>query len=185
VSSLLRTVAGGRFIDEISNAEILINAVTALTNRQMYHIGMEAINQLEDEVDQRWRETWHANLALWPSIFSGLGVIVNRMTPSHRDRGASAQVYDLLVSLGTHTSAILNLSDVQAQLRYHPGTIVLVCGRVLRHGVETWMGGDRICWAHYVRDNVHNRLGLPRPNWVDIDNYYGLMDTGFRSRLGL
>ena len=178
ISTLLRTPTGGNFMAAISNAEILINSVTALCSRQLYQLGMESINILKNELNGRR----HDNVAFWPSVFSGIGVIVNRVTPSHRDKGACAQAYDLLVSMGTHTSATLSLSDVQAELSYQPGTIVLVCGRVLRHAVESWEGGDRICCAHYMRDNVHNRLGLPRPDWVDIHVYRDLMDGGFQSR---
>lgn len=160
--------------------EILIDSVAALCNRQLYQIGTEAIRRLkyEDAV------SWHPNLALWPSIFSGIGIIVNRVTPAHRDRGACSPVYDLLASLGTHSNARLSLPDVHAQLSYKPGTIVLVCGRVLRHEVTSWEGGDRVCWAHYMRDNVHNRLELPRPDWVNIEAYNNLMESGFRARQG-
>jgi len=175
VSVSLRTDEAGYFLQAISNSEMLIDSVAALCNPELYRIGMEAMRKLKYE----WAGPWHDNVALWPSVFSGIGVIVNWVTPSHRDRGASAPAYDLLVSMGTHTSARLNLADVQAELSYQPGTIVLLCGRVLHHEVQTWEGGDRICWAHYIRDNVHNRLELPRPNWVDVNTYYALMDGAF------
>ncbi|MDT7543746.1 MAG: hypothetical protein QOE33_3659 [Acidobacteriota bacterium] len=181
ISTLLRTPGGGNFMAAISNAEILVNSVTALCSREQYRLGMESINFLRYNLNgQR-----HDCVAFWPSVFSAIGVIVNRVTPSHRDKGSCPQCYDLLLSMGTHTSARLKLSDVQAELSYRPGTIVLVCGRVLRHAVESWEGGDRICCAHYVRDNVHNRMELPRPNWVEINLYRELMDEGFRARQGL
>ncbi|KAG2108757.1 uncharacterized protein F5147DRAFT_549234, partial [Suillus discolor] len=56
----------------------------------------------------------------WPSEFSGLEVIVNRETPSHRDPGASPSFYDLLVSLGKAHHAILALPDLGAELAYPP-----------------------------------------------------------------
>lgn len=167
-------------MDNISNSEILIDSVLALCHPEQYRIGMEAIGKLKFETDE-----WHPNVGLWPSAFSGIGVIVNRVTPAHRDRGASAPVFDLLASMGLHKSATISLPDVQADLSYGPGTILLVCGRVLRHEVQIWDGGERICVAHYMRDNVHNRLGLQRPDWVYTNMYYSLMDEGYRSRQGL
>lgn len=186
ISTLLRTSAGGQFMAAISNAEIIINSVTALCSREQYVLGMESINMLKYKLNgqRHLKGEWHDCVGFWPSVFSGIGVIVDRVTPSHRDKGACAQAYDLLLSMGTHRSATLRLSDVQAELSYWPGTIVMVCGRVLRHAVESWEGGDRICCAHYMRDNVHNRLQLPRPNWVDINIYRELMDEGFRARQG-
>src|ERR1700677_2385152 len=103
VSTLLRTNSGGDFMDNILNSEILIDSVLALYYPEQYRIGMEAIRMLKYETHK-----WHPNVSLWPSVFSGIGVIVNRVTPAHRDRGAAASVFDLLASIGTHTSATIS-----------------------------------------------------------------------------
>jgi hypothetical protein len=181
-SVALRTREGGQFLHAISNTEILVNAILALSAQELYQIGMAATAALQHD---NWVHDWYENMNLWISAFSGMQVIVNRLTPSHRDIGGSAAMYNLLVSTGTHESSHITLRDVQASMRYLPGTVVLVCGRVLRHEVTTWSGGERICIAHYMCDNVHNRLGLPRPDWVDIEEYTTLMEIGFQSRQGL
>jgi Oxygenase domain of the 2OGFeDO superfamily len=179
VSLALRTQDGANFLHAIANAETLLNAILALSATQLYQMGMEATNALKFD---NWVHQWYENVYLWISVFSGIQVIVNRSTPPHRDTGAAGPMYDLLFSTGTHESAELRLGDVQANLGYLPGTVVLVCGRVLRHEVSAWDGGERICIAHYMRDNVHNRLGLPRPDWVNIKSYRELMGIGFTSR---
>lgn len=178
-SVALRTMEGGQFLRAISNTEIVVNAISALCARELYQIGMAATHALKYD---NWVNKWYENINLWTSAFSGIQAIVNRSTPSHRDSGASGAMYDLLFSAGTHEYAEVILRDLQAKMVYLPGTVVLVCGRVLRHAVPTWSGGERICIAHYMRDNVHNRLGLPRPDWVDIGVYTNLMGTGFQSR---
>lgn len=156
-----------------------MNALLAACARGLYQIGAEAVQKLQKG---QGLHTWHENVNLWPSVFSGIQVIVNRVTPSHRDSGAAASMYDLLVSAGTHQSATLGLGDVKANLTYKPGTVVLVCGRVLRHEVANWNLGERICMAHFMRDNVHERLGLPRPPWVNIQHYRDMMASGFQHR---
>ncbi|KAG1892920.1 uncharacterized protein F5891DRAFT_919525, partial [Suillus fuscotomentosus] len=83
----------------------------------------------------------------WPSEFSGLEVIVNRETPSHRDPGALPPFYDLLVSLGKAHHAILALPDLGAELAYPPGTMVYILGKVLENGVPKWGDGERIVIA--------------------------------------
>jgi hypothetical protein len=145
----------------------------------MYEIGNKAIEQIQAG---EGLQQWHEHVHLWPSAFSGIQAIVNRITPSHRDTGAAPSMFDLLVSAGTHRNANLRLGDVKANLSYKPGTVVLVCGRVLKHEVADWKLGERICMAHFMRDNVHQRLGLPRPTWVDIEEYRSLMEASFRSR---
>jgi hypothetical protein len=156
-----------------------MNAALASCGQELYQIGTEAVEMLKQG---EGLHMWYEDINLWPSVFSGIQAIINRITPSHRDSGAAAPVFDLLVSAGTHQSAAITLGDVEANLSYMPGTVVLVCGRVLRHEVPTWKGGERICIAHFMRDNVHERLGLPRPKWVSMDSYRGMMSSGFLSR---
>jgi hypothetical protein len=69
---------------------------------------------------------------------------------------------------------MLDVNDLGMRLQYLPGTGVAIAGKVLRHGVRTWEGGERICLARFVKDSVHDRLGQPRPNWVCYDDYVGL-----------
>lgn len=146
---------------------------------ELYSLGNEAIRKLKTEP---YLEKPHENVQLWPSFFSGIEVITNRITPLHRDPQAAPPVYDFLVSAGTHKEAWLDLPDVRARVEYKPGTVIAVCGKVLRHGVAAWDGGERICLAHFIRDNVHNRLQLPRPDWVSSAPYLAHMDDGFKIR---
>src|SRR3979490_2665344 len=65
--------------------------------------------------------TWYEDINLWPSVYSGIQAIINRTTPCHRNSGAAAPVFDLLVSAGTHRSAAMTLGDILV----HPGFIHL------------------------------------------------------------
>jgi hypothetical protein len=102
---------------------------------------------------------------LWPSIFTGIAVIVNRITPPHTDRGGEPEWYDLLVSAGSSQKAVLKLDELDAELEYRPGTIVLLCGKCLTHSVDSWGEGDRICLAHFLKANVFKRLGIRKVGW--------------------
>jgi hypothetical protein len=128
--------------------------------------------------------SWHKNILLWRSFFSGIEVISNRKTEKHRDKLSDITDYDFLVSAGRHTEAWLELEDVKVKLHYTPGTVVAVCGKVLNHAVPDWEGGERLCIAHFTRDNVHERLGEARPNWVRNEGYIKCMDGGFLARQG-
>ena len=77
------------------------------------------------------------------------------------------------------------MPDLMAQLLYKPGTVTAVSGKVLRHAVYSWKGGERICIAHFTRDLIHNRLGLPRPDWVKIHKYIDMMEEDFVHRQNL
>ncbi|KIJ58338.1 hypothetical protein HYDPIDRAFT_67266, partial [Hydnomerulius pinastri MD-312] len=83
----------------------------------------------------------------WPSLFSGIDIIANRITPRHQDQGSCAEAYDLLVSIGEGHDARLDLCDFKASIGYGPGTLVFLTGRVLRHSVAKWSRGERIVVA--------------------------------------
>ena len=182
ISHELCTTDGAEFITAIQDAEAVLNCITILVCPELYEMGMQAIDRLKEGGSVK---TWHRNIKLWTSIFSGIEVIVNRITPPHRDSQAAPPVYDLLVSAGTHEEAWFDLPDIQTRLSYNPCTVVALSGKVLRHGVAGWVGGERICLAHFIRDNIHNRLNLPRPDWVKRRTYTELMDKYFAFRHGL
>jgi hypothetical protein len=123
---------------------------------------MAAIYQIKAGI-QIAKEYPHTEL--WPSLYTSVDMIVNRVTPPHRDSAGSAKHYDLLVSAGEHTRASLILREVGASFSYAPGTLVFLCGKVLMHELNEWEGGERICVAHYVHDTVHDHLGLARPEY--------------------
>jgi hypothetical protein len=168
VSTDLRSEAAEDFLQSTDSLIVLSNAITALVAPQQYDSGLAAIQQIKqgDELD-----SFHDNLNHWYSIFSGFSLIVNRKTPFHRDPGASGTCFDLLISGGTHSDCWLELPDLGTTLSYAPGTGVFVTGRVLRHGVSSWSGGERICLAHFMKDAVHDRLGQPRPGWMKLDDF--------------
>ena len=151
-----------------AGVDVICNAITALIAPQQYEVGLAAVQLLKDSLHLH---NTHLNLYHWISVWSGFAMIVNRKTYLHRDSGAAPMDYDLLLSGGTHEQCMLDVQDLGLRLLYLPGTTVGVTGKVLRHGVKAWDGGERICQARFMKDAVHDRLGQPRPDWVCHENY--------------
>jgi hypothetical protein len=173
---------GQLFVRSIRTIESIVNAIMSLVSPELYTLGADAVRKLQSGQGlNQWRES----ILEWNSVFSGMQVISNRVTPPHRDPKAAKTMYDILVSAGTHKDAVLCLHDIDTKLHYAPCTVVAVCGRVLLHEVPDWGEGERICVTHYMRDAVHNRLGVPRPAWVSIQSYIVLMDPAFAGRFGV
>jgi hypothetical protein len=102
-------------------------------------------------------------LLTWPTIYSGMDVIANRLTPEHCDKGGALSFYDHLISFGQGHDARLRLHDLNAEFAYQPGTSVLFPGKVLTHSVPEWSKGERLVIAHYAKDDMQNRLEVARP----------------------
>jgi hypothetical protein len=168
VSSDLRSPEAANFLTATSSFDVIANAITALVAPQLYDPGLVAIQLVKD--GQHLHRS-HPNIHLWSSVYSGFAIIVNRLTPPHRDTSGSPMDYDLLVSGGTHKECVLDVHDLGMTLSYLPGTAIAITGKVLRHGVKTWDGGERICQARFVKDAVRDRQGLPRPDWVNYNDY--------------
>jgi hypothetical protein len=183
VSTDFRDSRGADFVRQAKHVELLHSAILALISPDLYWKAFEAINQLlhGNFLSKRFQV-----IDSWTSAFSAWQVISNRITPAHRDMGAAPMVYDILTCAGTYRTSILHVHDLGARFHYTPGTVVGLCGKVLLHEVKDWKGGDRICVAHYIRDSIHDRLGVSRPSWpVMDDKYFSLMAPQFRARHGL
>lgn len=166
-----------KFLRHIQPVEGILNCIGMLICPEMFTAGAKAIKLLKEG---KLVGTDFDNVQLWPSFFSGLEVISNRVTPNHRDPQSAPSMYDFLVSAGSHEETWLKLPDIKTKLLYNPGTVTAISGKVLRHGVPEWQEGkERLCIAHFMRDRVHDRLSIPRPNWVTDVQYLEMMDPKF------
>ena len=153
-----------------------INAIFALISPQLYADGITSLNETKMEYPD------HQGVQTWNSAFSGISVIVNRKTITHRDQGGRAPWYDILFSAGTYKDAYLDVPDLGASFRYKPGTVIAICGRLLRHGVKSWEGGNRMCLAYFMRNNVLHRQGIQSAGWVEAALYQSQMSSGYLAR---
>jgi hypothetical protein len=154
-----------------------VDTIFSLVHTQLFDAGMKAVGELKERFGED-----QPNVKKWPSQTTAIGVIVNRKTLFHRDRGGNPSMYDILVAAGTYRSSLMELPDIDATLQYNPGTVIAICGKVLRHGVRNWEGGERICYAFYCRDNIHHRLNLPRTDWPHLEWYQKYFSHGYFSR---
>ena len=170
-SHTLARPATTSWLKMIMDTEHHLNTLLSLIAPDLFQAGMEAIGKLKKSSPS------HRNLQLWPTAFSAIGVIVNRKTLAHRDQGGWNSCFDLLVAAGNYKQCYLHVADAGARFEYNPGTVVAICGKVLRHSVPSWEGGERICYAHYMRNNVHNRLNVAQSPWASYSHYTQYMSS--------
>ena len=155
------------FLADVAESTAILGGVVSVIHPDLYEAGMIALRWLwnnPDLVDSPLllKEV----LGLWSVLFSGVSIISNRSTPLHRDCNSRKEWMDLLVTLGKYQRGIMTLPGLGVELLYNPGTVVGIAGRVLQHGVEC--DGERACLAYYMRDKVHERLGVRAPSWFNL-----------------
>ncbi|KAH8993770.1 hypothetical protein EDB92DRAFT_1796289, partial [Lactarius akahatsu] len=104
------------------------------------------------------------------SIYSGISVICNHLTPAHQDVSSRKQWYDLLASVGCYQNCNLKLLGLGVLLEYGPSSVVGVLGAMLEHGVPHFEG-ERVCYIYFMRDSVHEWAKVPGRSWMSIDHY--------------
>ena len=155
------------FLAEVAESTAILGGVLSVIHPALYEAGMIALRRLWNNPDLVDRPLLLKEvLSLWSVPFSGVSIISNRSTPLHRDCNSRKEWMDLLVALGKYQRGIMTLPGLGVELLYNPGTVVGIAGRVLQHGVEC--DGERACLAYYMRDKVHERLGVRAPSWFNL-----------------
>jgi hypothetical protein len=162
-----------RWIQDTHKFERFLNLTLSLIHPELFEMGLHMLRKLrkEDYTRDISRE--------WQSVYTGISAIVNRITPGHRDSKGRPEWFDLLVNYnnkGKGSNPRLFIEDVGLDLNYSSGTVIALCGSVLKHEVRQWGGGDRICMAHFMREAVRKRLNVHAAGWVEQSTYYQYFD---------
>jgi hypothetical protein len=174
---------------KISNeVERHLNITLSLIHPELFQCGLEMLRQL------RLSNNTNQIALEWQSVCTGIAIISNRVTPSHRDSKGRVEWYDLLLSYSASSARPrLLIKDLGLDLDYRSGTVVGLCGTALEHEVGNWGVGDRVCYAHFMRESVRKRLAVPPAGWVNQSMYIpensyadgeDAEDTGDRKDMG-
>ncbi|KAG2058072.1 hypothetical protein BDR06DRAFT_877060 [Suillus hirtellus] len=96
----------------------------------------------------------------WVLAHTGATVVCNRDTPGHHDPKCPPEGFDILTSIRSYDNAVINLTNLEIDLGYNPGVMVSYSGRLVRHSVQV-SEGNRIVWAWFMQDSVHNHARTP------------------------
>lgn len=149
----------------MSETSAIVTGMLRIMHPDEYRAGCDAMAQLlAKQADLR------AIINRWGTPFSAVTILSNRSTPAHRDVRSLMEYLDILTSVGTFTEALMELDGIGIQLRITPGTVVGLCGWVLRHAVKP-CGGDRIFYGWYMRSAVHASQNVRPASWVTQEVY--------------
>ena len=154
------------WLDEISESNAILSAILRVVHPQLYVAGRETLNRLRQSTEIKGQDV----LKKWTSVFSGVSVIGNRTTPAHHDGRSRHHWYDLLTALGPYRNCNLELPGLGLSLEYGPGAVVGLSGMMLEHEVPSF-SGERVCYAYFMRDAVHDWARVPGGTWMKTDYY--------------
>ena len=119
------------WLEMTNEVEKFLNLTLSLINPGLFQMGLEMLQKLRDM--DLTKDIAHK----WQSVYSGIAIISNRITPPHHDSKGKPEWFDSLLNYsGTDTSPHLVIEDVGLDLQYSSGTVVGFCSTVFKHGVE-------------------------------------------------
>jgi len=154
------------WLNQMAESNAISTAILAVIHPHLYDAGQQTLNYLRHSPEINRQDV----LNRWNSVFSGISVIYNGNVGAHRDNQSRHNWYDLLITLGRYHGCNLLLPGVGLSLQYGPGTVVGLSGMALEHEV-TQFEGERVCFAHFMRDRVHEWARVPGGSWMKT-NYY-------------
>jgi hypothetical protein len=154
------------WIETSNNLERFLNLTLSLVNPDLFYSGLLTLEKLRE------LETTKDIAQHWQSVYTGISVISNRLTPPHRDSKGRPEWFDTIVNYSNLSSPRLFFEDLGLELEYSGGTVVAFCGSVFKHEVGAWGDGDRVCYAHFMRKSVLEHLKVPVAGWVKHKMYF-------------
>lgn len=148
----------------MDHSSAIFSALLRVVHPDLFFMALNAMEEMARDPNL------HDVVSVWNNVFNGASLISNRESPIHRDCNSKEHWYDLLATLGPYEDGVMEIPGAGVRLAYNSGTIVALAGRVLRHGVGA-VKKDRVCFAYYMRENVHKRMGSMFASWSKEDRY--------------
>ena len=168
-SPLFKTEACTSWLKETWWAAAFTGGLLSIIHPEQYLLGRMALLEVANRPEEcSAPDDIMSALGLWASPFTGVSVMVNRVTPVHRDVQGRDSWMDLLLTVGPYTGCRMEFRSLGIRAVYDTGTVVGVCSKVVPHAASEW-SGERACIAYYMRDNVHARLGIPSGTWMNLN----------------
>ena len=144
------------WLDAVSESNAILSIILAVIHPKLYDAGWNTLKRLRNTPERDPQNV----VSRWASAFSGVAIISNRSTPPHRDGSSRHNWYDILATLGSYRRCDLELLGLGISLEYGPGMVVGLSGSMLEHVVPSFEG-DRVCYAYFMRNNVHEWANIP------------------------
>ena len=151
-------------MSELDETGQLLDGILAVAHPELFkHAGRLKATMVKNN------PSWASIISQWPTHYLAAHLIVNRESLFHRDPKATPGWLDMLASLGTEgdESSILSLRTLGVSIPYGTGTIALINGAVVVHGVPPVIG-DRICYAWGMNRHIFEYYSIYFPDWAFV-----------------
>ena len=98
--------------------------------------------------------------AVDPLLLEGREILFNRKSGLHNDQSDPHLAWAILLALGNFKGGYIRVPALGLRARLEPGDAIFIRGRVLKHEIEAWSGGQRISIPHFTHTSVWRAAGM-------------------------
>ncbi|KAJ8583552.1 hypothetical protein M405DRAFT_748453 [Rhizopogon salebrosus TDB-379] len=168
VSATLKGDHGTQLVISMNLSAILASAALRVMHPALYFAGVDTLLKLGRWARDSGLEDMCDRILHWASVFNVASIMCNRRSPPHRDPKCRPEAFDIMTSISVYHPTVMNIQNFSIKLRYDSCVMVAFSCRLAVHGMHV-ESGDRIVWAWFMRDSVHNFVATPRPDFARYD----------------
>lgn len=94
------------------------------------------------------------------SLLEGREIIFNREIAEHTDSADPQLGWAVLFALGNFQGGDLLVDSLGLRIRLQPGDLIFLRGRVLKHRIDKFTGGQRISIPHFTHTSLWKAAGM-------------------------
>lgn len=155
-SSTTSATATARLWKSLETLSWHINEGIRLLDQPLYD-GLTLLRQRSEDRHPILKALNHID----PLLLEGREIYFNRQSGLHTDSHDPPKGFAVLtVAGGPFTGGYLRVPQLRVRLRLHPGDLIYLRGRILKHEIEPWEGGTRIAMPHFTHTSLWREAGL-------------------------
>jgi hypothetical protein len=165
VSATLKADESHSLVLNMQQPGLLSSAALRVMHPQLYWASISTQVELGRWAAANGQDQMYQCLQQWTSMYTGAAIICNRQLPFHWDPKCPPEGFDILTYIGGYDNSVMQLTNLGIDLAYDSGVMVSYSGQLVRHGIRVGEG-DRIIWAWFMRNSVHNYVRTPRTEYA-------------------
>lgn len=146
--------ATSRIVQQLAPVSYRVNAI-------LQHLDPEHYRQanLVKETLKRKYAGFYAMSSVDPLVYEGREILFNRTSGIHTDSGDPHLGWAILAAFGDFTGGDMDLPNLGLRIRFQPGDVIAIRGRVIPHRIIGDYQGQRISIPHFTHSATWRAAG--------------------------
>jgi hypothetical protein len=139
---------------KLASLSCRVNAILEHLDPEHYQEAVKINEQLKKLSPGMWALSF-----IDPLVYQNREILFNKMSSQHTDKQDPPLGWAILAGFGDYVGGEMKLPQLGLTIRYEPGDIIAIRGRVLRHEIDPNFVGQRISIPHFTHSSTWRACG--------------------------